>query len=940
MQLRSLLLLLFGLLSSGWLQAQGQYTIKGKVLDTASMMNMGYTSISVINQSDSMLQDFTRADEDGLFTLKVPHTGSYLLLYAHPTFANFIGEVTVKEPATDVGEVPMISKQNLLQEVIVTDARAITIKGDTVEYAADSFKVKQFATVEELLRKLPGIEVDQKGNITAHGEKVQKMLVDGDEFFADDPAVLSKMLRAAAVDKVQVFDKKTEEAQLTGIDDGTKIKTINLTLKEDAKRGYFGKLILGGGLPGYYENQLMVNAFKNKRKIAAYAITSNTNNVGLGWNDASKYGGGGNVFMGEGEGDEGMMMTVSGGGNELGGADGTFSGEGLPQSINGGLHYGNKFGAKDQVNVNADYRVNSYQLEVAKNTRTQYIMPDTQYINNTSAYNKSRNLLNSLNGRTDITIDSLTSMVITAKGSINRATTNSLNTANYTDMDGNLINDSRTENSTTSNTANAGLDLSYRKKYKVQGRSFSATLNGNYMQRDAAGSFLSENNFYTTGTSQKFNQRKTDSVLNLQTNLRFTYTEPLIKDKMFLVLNAYSNYIKNTAANLSYDRLPDEETDTLNSTYSSDYDYSVWTNSAGANLRMTLNKQFKFNFGGNMAFAQYRNTNNFTGAEFTRNYINFFPRASLNYSKNRSLNVGFNYNGSTTQPRIDQIQVMVQNTDPLNIRLGNPDLVQSFNHNFSVNFNQYKMLSQTYFYGNIRYSFTQNAFSQKQNVTPEGVNTYQTINLNGNWNTGLYGGYSTKIEAIDTRINLGLNGNYNNSNSYLNDVLNTARNTSVGLRLDLNYYKDSLIDLSYTITPSYNISSSSVNSLAVNKFLMTRQEFEMTYTFWKGVELGFNFNWLLRQKTDAQDKNNNIFLANAFLSKSILKDRSLNIRLEGNDLFNRNVGFSRSAFGNAITESTYNNIRRYFLLKLAWNFTYSKAASKTQDNTQTDDLTD
>jgi len=942
MQLRSLLLLLT-LLCPFWSQAQGAYTIGGKITDTASMMNMGYTSISVINQSDSLLQDFTRADEEGVFRLTVPQKGNYLLIYAHPTFANFIGEVKVDELKTDVGEVPMISKQNLLQEVIVTDARAIIIKGDTVEYAADSFKVRQFATVEELLKKLPGIEVDQKGNITAHGEKVQKMLVDGDEFFADDPAVLSKMLRAAAVDKVQVFDKKTEEAQLTGIDDGTKIKTINLTLKENAKSGYFGKIILGGGLPKYYENQLMVSAFKNKRKIAAYAITSNTNNVGLGWNDASKYGGGGAMMsMGDGDGEEGMMMMSSGGGgNELGGYNGTFSGEGLPRSINGGVHYSNKFGAKDQVNLSTDYRVNSYQLEVSKNTRTQYIMPDTQYVNNTTAYSKSSNLLNSLNGRTDITIDSLSNLVVTAKGSINQAQTNSLNTANYTDMDGNLINDSRTENNNTSTTANASLDVSYRKKYKVQGRSFSATLNGSYMQRNADGSFLSENNFYTTGTAQSFNQRKTDSTLNVQTNLRLTYTEPLIKDKMYLVLNAYSNYIKNTASNLSFDRAPGGETDTLNAIYSSDYDYSIWTNSAGANLRYNINKQLKFNFGGNVAYAQYQNTNNFSGAEFSRNYLNFFPRASLSFSRNRSMNVGFNYNGSTSQPRIDQIQVMVQNTDPLNIRLGNPDLVQAFNHSFSLNFNQYKMLSETYFYGNVRYSFTQNAFSQRRDITPEGVNTYQTINLNGNWNTGVYGGYSTKIKPIKTRLGIGLNGNYNNSNSYLNSVLNTSRNTSVGLRLDLDYYKDSVIELSYNISPTYNISSSSVNALAVNKFLMTRQEFEAVYTFWKGIDLGFSFNWLLREKTDAQDKNNNIFLANAFLSKSILKNRSLNIRLEGNDLFNRNVGFSRSAYDNYITESTYNNIRRYFLLKLAWNFTYSKAASgKAPGNTETEESND
>lgn len=908
--------------------AQSNYTITGKVVDTASLMNMGYTSITAINKSDSVLQDFTRANEDGLFTLNVKHPGDYILLYAHPTFANFIGSVTVNQPATELGDIPMISKQNLLQEVIVMESRSMVIKGDTVEYSADSFKVREFASVEELLKKLPGIEVDQKGNITAHGEKVQKMLVDGDEFFADDPAVLSKMLRAAAIDKVQVFDKKSDEAQFTGIDDGTKIKTINLTLKDNAKRGYFGKVVLGGGLPKFYENQLMINAFKDKRKISAYAIMSNTNNVGLGWDDASKYGGGRGFFSSGEDEDASPDMSSFGGGDNggLGGFGGSFSGEGLPKSISAGVHFGNKFGKNDNTNLNADYRVNNYSLNVIKDTRTQYIMPDTQYVNNNSNRNTNTNLMNSLNGRVDVTIDSLSSMIVNASGSINKSNSNSLNTANYTTMDGQAINDSKSETQKESTRNNASVDLSYRKKFMTPGRTFSITLNGAYSQSAAESNFISENNFYTTGTQQHFNQRKTDSTLALQGKVRLSYTEPLIKDKLHLVLNAYSNYIKNTSSNLSFDRIPNTETDTFNTLYSSNYDYSVFTNSAGANIRFKKD-QLKFSLGGNVAFAKYQNSNNFTGALFERNYVNFFPRASFNYSHKRSSNFGFNYNGSTTQPRIDQIQVMVQNTDPLNIRLGNPNLVQAFNHRFSVNFNHYKILSESYVYGNLGYNLTQNALGEKQNISADGVNTYQTVNINGNWNSYAYAGYSAKIKPIKTRVGFGVNANYGNNNSYLNDVLNSAKNTTLGLRLDMSFYKDSLMDISYSVNPTYNYSKSSVNTNATNEFFMTRQEFDMSLTLPKGFELGFDFNWLLRQKTAVQDRNNNIFLANAYLSKSLLKDRSLALRLEGNDLFNRNVGFSRDMYGNSITESTYNNIRRYFLLKLTWNFTYTKAMS-------------
>src|SRR4029078_6500864 len=189
----------------------------------------------------------------------------------------------------------LMSKSKILQEVIIKTGKPIQIKGDTTVYTADSFKVSANANVEELLRKLPGIQVDKDGKIKAMGETVEKVLVDGEEFFGDDPGMAVKNLRADAVKEVQVFDKKSEQAEFTGIDDGKTQKTINLKLKEDKKKGYFGKIDAAGGLqkniPNRFNDNLLFSSFKGKRKLSAFLLNGNTGQDGLNWQDEQKYGG-------------------------------------------------------------------------------------------------------------------------------------------------------------------------------------------------------------------------------------------------------------------------------------------------------------------------------------------------------------------------------------------------------------------------------------------------------------------------------------------------------------------------------------------------------------------------------------------------------------------------------------------------------------------------
>nr|MCU0385670.1 hypothetical protein [Flavihumibacter sp.] len=252
---------------------------------------------------DSVLLQHSRTDAKGNFVLKAADGKPFLLLVSYPKFADFLDVVNPVGSEFNLGKINLIKKSVLLEEVIVSQKiGAIRMKGDTLEFRADSFAVRQGANVEELLKRLPGLQVNQKGEITAQGERVQKVLVDGEEFFSDDPAVVTQNLQADAIEKVQVFDKKSEQATFTGIDDGEKQKTINLTLKEDRKKGYFGKAKLSGGLPDYFENEAMINAFKGKRKLAAYGTMANTGKAGLSWQDNDRFGGGSNMEYNEEDG--------------------------------------------------------------------------------------------------------------------------------------------------------------------------------------------------------------------------------------------------------------------------------------------------------------------------------------------------------------------------------------------------------------------------------------------------------------------------------------------------------------------------------------------------------------------------------------------------------------------------------------------------------------
>ena len=329
----TILLFLLFCLGSGSLFAQSNYSIKGAAADSVAHVKLKNTTVVILNAKDSILRAFTRSDENGAYTIGNLGKGKFILLLSYPGYADYVDTFTLDSVKTsyDFGTINMKLKSRILQEVIIKGtAAAIKIKGDTTEFNAAAYTVQPNAKVEDLLKQLPGIEIDKDGKITAQGQTVNKVLVDGEEFFGDDPTLVTKNIRADMVDKVQLYDKKSDQAAFTGIDDGQKTKTLNIKLKADKKNGTFGKTEDGDGPGGYYQGQVLFNAFHGKEKFSVYGTISNNSKISLGWEDNQKYGSGDALQFDDSNG--GMIFFGGGGEDDLDSFDGRYNGQGIPAS--------------------------------------------------------------------------------------------------------------------------------------------------------------------------------------------------------------------------------------------------------------------------------------------------------------------------------------------------------------------------------------------------------------------------------------------------------------------------------------------------------------------------------------------------------------------------------------------------------------------------------
>lgn len=893
--------------------------LSGVLTDGSDKTPIYNSVVALITPVDSILYAFARSDKKGNFNLKNVKTGNYILMTSHSHYADYIDVITVNETDKNIGAIALLSKLNALREVVIKTG-SIRIKGDTTSYRASDFKVGANANVEELLKKLPGIQVDKNGAIKAMGETVQKVLVDGEEFFGDDPGMAVKNLRADAVREVQVFDKKSDQAEFTGIDDGERTKTINLKLKEDRKKGYFGKIDAANepftGADSRYNTNLMVNSFKGKRKLSAFLLNGNTGQDGLDWRDSQKYGGRDDVSMSMDDDGNVSYEWTGGGGDEEPYVD---TQNGFVKNTNAGLQYSNKWKDKQTLNISPKYNNQIYTNNKGRVTQTQ--VGETQLNENRSTLSNVNRSNFKLNATYDVMLDSVNSIKFSAKTNFYNTESDEFTNGITTGGDGLLKNKQERTFTTNSDKTSLSASVLFKHKFAKARRTFSVNSSWNTLNTNSDNFLKSSNESYDGGvfaSRDDVDQNKIGEKTNQNIGVNATYTEPIGKN--FALQFAHQiTYNTGESNYLTYDYSDvTGKYDVVVNSLSNEFKQTITTNRPTVKLSYNA-KKITYSFGSGFGFTSFDLQDKTLDKEYKRSYTNFFPAANFSYKYKNNSSLRINYQGSTRQPTIDQLQPLRNNQDFFNQTLGNPDLKQSFTNSVSLSSSSYNLLSESHFYQSISFRTTSNLISYNKDIDPESAKTISTpINTNGNFSGNFYFGYGFKVKKIDLNINLNPSVSYNKSVLSINNIINDSKTLNSGFSMYLNKSKEKKYDISLSNYFSNNRNSTSPND-EKKSFNTNNLGLDVGVYFREKWKLSTDYNLYSRQKTVDFQSNLTNQLWNARLERTFKNDEFTAYILV-RDILNQNIGIRRNVYENVISEETNDRLKRYAMIGVSWNF--------------------
>ena len=901
--------------------AQKNGSVKGTLFDTASKQPVASATITLLQKKDSSLVSFTMTDNKGYFEMTGITAGDYRLLITHVNYHNTSRSVTISPatPNVNLNTIALNDLSKTLDEVVVTaEAPPVTLIGDTIQYNAGSFKTQPNASVEGLLKKMPGIQVDKDGTVKAQGQKVNRVLVDGKEFFGTDPKIATKNLPADAVDKVQVYDRLSDAAQLTGFDDGNSEKTINLKLKQDKKKGLFGKATAGAGTNDRYEGRFNVNSFKGARQFSALGMANNTNAEGFSFMDLMNFSGELNRMRQSGSGNmnfsvnaDDPISALMGGGNS----------NGIKTIWGGGLNYNNIIGRK--TDFTSSYFYNRYNPYQESTVQRQYFLPDSSYFYNQHAISDNTNNSQRLNLSADIRIDSFNSLKISP--SIGYQETRNSGYSDYQTFseDKQLANEGFSKNYSLGHGTNFRNDLLYRKKFRRKGRTFSVSLQTSFNTSESNGSLLSVNHFYNRNPAlppyDSINQHNTVSGSLNSYNVRGVYTEPIFKRSLLEFSLSRSN-TSSTSDKTTYDyNRQNGKFDQLNSALTNNFENTYGYTNAGLRLRT---QQKKFSLAGGLNWQQSELEGKIIAgtkdSAIRKTFYNLLPTVRFKYDFTRYRNLNINYAAITNQPNMSQLQPVPDITDPLNIKEGNPDLKQEFTHAVQLNFISVNPFRNKNLFAFFNLQETQNKIVNYDVVDTLGIKRTRPVNVDGVYNMTSNISLGLPLRVLKGNINFTMNTGYSKTKQFINTVPNTIGTVTLGpsVRFDLN--PSAKLDMSLSAGISYYKTTYSLQAAYNTSYFSQQYEGEVNWQLPASFFLTTSFTYTINSQR-ASGFNTNVPLWNAAFSRQFLRFSRGELKLSVFDLLNQNIGISRTSNQNYIEDSRVKNLQRFFQL----SFTYS-----------------
>lgn len=913
---RFLILYAISILTFANATAQKKTTVTGRVLDSESAEALSYATVQILKADTTSMIAGGTTNLNGYYNVKNVPAGQYVMKVSYIGYHNFFRQVEIKQGQTEFngGTIILTPNSVVLEEAVIKGTlKQVEVKEDTLIFNADAFKVPEGSVLEELIKKIPGAEVGNDGSIKINGKTVSKILVEGKEFFSNDRNMAMKNLPSNIVEKVKTYDKQSDMAKMTGIDDGEEETVIDLSIKKGMKNGWFGSVDLGAGTKDRLAERININRFEDQTQYALVGSYNNTSGRGGG---ITKTGMGG------------LNMALERGKFEIGG--------------------------------NVRYQ-GSKTTSITKSAVQNFITTNASFSN---SLNRSVSKNGGFNGdfKIEWKPDSMTTLNFRPSFSVGNSSSNSTGkNATFNDdpylqqgVDNPLeemekiahdikVNQNMTGNKSTGENYSFNGRLILNRRLNNLGRNFSVQLNGSYSNNENKSYSLSDVIYFQRNDSAALTYRyRTTPNTSENFTVGFNYTEPLIAKKLFLQTSYRFNYSNRHSDGKAYDMggvdelitdirntgagyLPWDYYNYLDDDLSRYTDNTNYIHNIDVQLRLVTN-YINMNVGVNVQPQRQRMEYNYQGLDTiaTRNYVRVSPTLNFRYRFNKQHTLRIRYRGNTSQPSITDLFNMTDNSNPLNIRMGNPDLSPSFSNNINIDWNNYLSTTMQSFTARLSFSNTLNAIESRTQYNEEtGGRITQPTNVNGNWNINGNFGWNRPIFVDNFTFNTSTSASYSNNVGYIyqnnQSLKNTVNNLRIGESIRLNYRTD-IWDASLFGNLNYSNQKS--------KLVQTNNR--ATYDFSYGasgniyLENGFGFSTNIsmssRRGYSSANMNTNELIWNAQVSYRFLKGKAATVSLQAYDILSKRSNISRNISATMRSDTETNAIYSYVMAHFIYRF--------------------
>ncbi|MCD6333295.1 MAG: outer membrane beta-barrel protein, partial [Bacteroidales bacterium] len=864
-----------------------------------------FATIVLLNPSDSTLEYFGISNQSGDYVIRNIRPGKYLMQYAFVGYEVIYRDMTIpRKEGSALGITIMKPKPvNVGQVNVIGEYIPLQIRKDTLEFNAKAFKTSPDANVEELLKKLPGIQVDRAGNVKALGETVRKVFVDGKEFFGNDPKVATRNIPADAVSKVQVFDKKSEESEFTGIDDGTRNKAINLVLDEDKKNALFGDAEAGWGTAGHYRGNVKAFRFTDKIQLAGLAMQNNINQAGFSFSDYMNFKGGLGSMMKSG-GSININMT----GMDNFPLDFGQQVTGLTTSGAGGVNF--SFSPTKKRRFFISYLGNGNKKNLEQKTKTWNYLSNKDYFQQEDLDEIKRDTAHRINLGIRYRFDSTRNLFVDGNISLVQGfrnssshTATSVNDTSYNQLDNSTL--QRSNRLTASGTG------SYVRMFNRDRSVLKLSTNGSFNRELTELQWTNGAVYYQPPVSINSTQFQNNHTNRISYGAGLLLTQK-ITNKIFLISGLIAGNREEWLDRIQ--GTPEPNDAIIDSLSPSFHSYYRWIRPQLVFKRNTNQLQFKLTMQAEISrFA----TRLWDDPELKQPYFYLTPELFVDYEYRTGHRLTFIYSSTVNTPSTTQLLPVVNNINPLSLYYGNPELKPEYRHSANFHWLLFDQFSLTSLFTMISATYTQDKINWSRTVNDQLEQIVTLINVKDDYQVNGRIDFSTPIRKLGMIINLSLDENWNRGLNRINGINNINTNFSHGLTLSVNNRKKVKWDINGGASVSLTDARYSVQKALNNLYY--------NISWFADLKYFPDDHWHFTVTTDVTSYNSmsfnesvNIPLLGAEISYSFLKNNRGMLILQGFDLLNKNTGLQRISELNYLRERKSNIIGRYFMLSFKY----------------------